>query len=316
MAEQPKPFHIVFREHLAAGTHPGQCAGDTPPSRWKNISVSNAVGCEERTITNWKNGSRAPLKADLDKIVAFLFGDNPMHETAKTEFITAWNARASQRGVPGRAAGSPPPPARRTGTPAAAWVPREPFVLRDGLGRLYVHHTTPGENQNTANANVVPLEVTAEAGRVYLRIPETDDTPQVDATFAVTAAEIAVVRELNVTPRPRTTLGTPDKPHANVSFASSWHLKVPLASDGLPGGIVLAGETLREYSIRDGVPYGVRLELRCRDVDLKPTGVPTLPDIDSKQRAMLHRVLQRDGADPDSGMLTLAGAELYRPGDA
>jgi hypothetical protein len=159
------------------------------------------------------------------------------------------------------------------------------------------------------------LEVTAEAGRVYLRIPETPDTPRVDATFAVTAAEIVAVRELNVTPVPRTTLGTRDNPHENVAFATSWHLKVPVADDGVPGGVVLDMATLRQYATRDGLPYAIRVELRCRDIDLKATDCPTLPDISEKQRAILHRVLQRAEADPDSGMLTLAGDELYRPAD-
>ncbi len=318
--EQQKPFHVLFQEHLAAGTDARQRGGDTRPPRWKNVLVADAVGCDPRTVTNWRNGSRTPLKAELDKIVALLFGDNPLHAAAKAEFINAWNVRDAQRGLPGRGAASRSAPgqARRGGQgsqTAPDWVPEEPSVLREGLGRLYVHHHKQGDNQGEAPGSVVALEVTAEAGRVYVRIPETDDTPRVDATFAVTAAEIVVVRELNVTPVPRTALGTPDSPHPNVTFVSSWQLKVPLANDGLPGGIVLAGDTLRLYATRDGLPYGIRIELRCRDIDLKPAGHPTLPDISEKQRAVLHRVLQRHDADPKSGILSLAGAELYRSAD-
>ena len=35
-----------------------------------------------------------------------------------------------------------------------------------------------------------------------------------------------------------------------------------------------------------------------------------LPGVSEKQRAMLRRVLQRQDADPDSGVITLARAEL------
>ena len=314
--EQPKPFHALFQEHLAEGIHAAQRAGDPPPHRWKNEVFARDVGCESRTVTNWKNGSRTPLKTELDRIVALLFADNPLHAEAKAAFVAAWQVRDGQRGLPGRGAQSAiPAPAQRPGQrrpPAPAWVPEEPFVLKEGLGRLYVHQSG---NQAEAPGGVVALEVTAEAGRVYVRIPETDDTPRVDVTFAVTAAEIVVVRALNVTPVPRTVLGTQDAPHPNVRFVGYWDLKVPLASDGVPGGIVLAGDTLCQYATRDGLPYGIRIELRCRDIDLKPVSHPTLPDISEKQRAMLHRLLQREDADPDSGLLALARAELYRPVD-
>lgn len=318
MPEQQKPFHVLFQEHLAAGTNAGQRADEPRPARWKHSVFALEVGCEERTVTNWKNGRRTPLKPELDRIVALLFGENPLHKAARDEFIAAWTVRDGQRGQPGRGTKSPTPlgPARRGDRgrqPPPDWVPQEPFVLRDGIGRVYVHHASERENLDAASGNVIALEVTVETGQVYLRIPKTDDTPQVDATFAVTAAEIVTVRELNVTPVPRTTLGTPEKPHVNVAYTSCWRLKVPLASDGMPGGIVLAGDTLRQYATRDGLPYGIRIELRCRDIDLKPTDQATLPGISEKQRAVLNRVLQREGADPDSGILSLAGAELYRP---
>ena len=123
MPEQQKPFHVLFQEHLARGSRADQRADDPSWRKWKHADFAAQIGVDQRTVTNWKNGSRTPLKAELDKIVALLFGDNPMHETAKTEFIAAWTARDGQRGVPGRTAGSPPLPARRTGSarPRFGW---------------------------------------------------------------------------------------------------------------------------------------------------------------------------------------------------
>jgi hypothetical protein len=161
------------------------------------------------------------------------------------------------------------------------------------------------------------LEVTVETGRAYLRIPETDDTPRFDATFTIAAAEIVVVKEMNVTPVKGTTLGTAGLPHPNVTFAGSWQLRIPLAGDGEPGGVVLAGDSLRQYAARQqDMACAVRLELRCRDIDLKPIGLVTPPDISEKQRAVLQRLLQGEDADPTSGIISLARDELFRPPDA
>jgi hypothetical protein len=85
---------------------------------------------------------------------------------------------------------------------------------------------------------------------------------------------------------------------------------VPVAKDGIAGGSVLDGETLRQYTARDGQPWGIRIELRCRDIDLKPVDPAALPDVNEKQLAILRRVLQGHLADPDSGVIALARAEL------
>jgi hypothetical protein len=79
----------------------------------------------------------------------------------------------------------------------------------------------------------------------------------------------------------------------------------------VPGGIVLAGDRLRQYTARDGLPYGIRIELRCRDIDLKPADQSVLPGVSEKQRAILRRLLQRQEGDPDSGVIALARAEIY-----
>jgi hypothetical protein len=102
-----------------------------------------------------------------------------------------------------------------------------------------------------------------------------------------------------------------------VTFASAWLLKVPLAADGVPGGFILENETLRCYATAEGLPYGIRIELRCRDIDLKPTDEIVLPTVSEKQLAVLRRLLQAQGADADSGMICLARAEKCpEPGGA
>ncbi len=301
-----KPFHVLFQEHLERGTRADQPADDPSRRRWKHEDFADQVKRTTRAVTNWKNGSQAPGRADCDRICALLFGDGPQHAEARAEFLTAWQTADGQRGLPGRrtkpaASGAATQPAR----PAAAWVPEEPFTLREGLARLYIHR-----NQGEAAGDVIALDVTVEAGRRYLTIEATADTPMVSTTFAVSAAEIVVVKDLNVTLQRGTTLGTADVPHPNVTFASSWHLKVPLAADGIPGGYVLENETLRRYATASGLPYGIRIELRCRDIDLKPIDETVLPNVSAKQLAVLRRLLQTRDADAETGTICLARTEL------
>jgi hypothetical protein len=297
---EEKLFPSLLKEHLERGTRADQRASDPSRRKWKHEDFAAQAGISVRALTNWKNGGRTPLQPERDRLVALLFGDNRIHADVKAAFLQAWATSDDRRGAPGRARrGGPNEP------PRPEWVPEEAFTLRQGLARLYVHPPHQGETR----ADIVALDVTAETGRVYLTIEATEDTPRVDASFAIAAAEIVVIKELNLTPMKGTALGA-DVSHPNVTFAASWHLKVPLASDGVPGGIVLAGETLRHYTARDGLPYGIRIELRCRDIDLKPVDQSVLPDVSEKQRAVLRRLLQRQEADPNSGVIALAQAEL------
>lgn len=222
---EEKPFPSLLKEHLERGTRAGQRADDPSRRKWKHEDVAAQAGISVRTVTNWKNGERTPLQPERDRLVALLFGDNPMHADAKAAFLQAWAKSDGRRGAPSRA-----PRGGLSAPPRAEWVPEEAFTLRQGLARLYVHPPYQGETR----AGVVALDVTAEAGRIYLTIEATEDTPRVDASFAVAAAEIVVVKELNLTPVKGTALGA-DVSHPNVTFAASWHLKVPLASDGVPG---------------------------------------------------------------------------------
>lgn len=306
MSEAIKPFHVLFREHLEQGTRADQRADDPSRRRWKHEDFADRIGRDVKTVTNWKNGSRTPLEAELNSICALLFGDHARHALAEGNLRAAWEKADAMRGLPGRrtqstAGGRTDPPR----TPAVCWVPEEPFTLREGLARLYIHR-----NQGEAAGDVIALDVTAEAGRRYLTIEATDDTPMVSTTFAVSAAEIVVVKDLNVTLQRGTTLGTADLPHPNVAFASSWHLKVPLAADGIPGGYVLENETLRRYATVEGLPYGIRIELRCRDIDLKPIDETVLPNVSAKQLAVLRRLLQMRDADAETGTISLARTEL------
>jgi hypothetical protein len=301
-----KPFHVLFQEHLERGTRADQPSDDPSRRRWKHEDFADQVKRTPRTVTNWKNGSQTPERADFDRICALLFGDDPLHAEARAEFLAAWQTADSRRGLPGRrtkpaASGAP----AQSASPAAAWVPEEPFTLREGLARLYIHR-----NQGETPGNILAVDVTVEAGRRYLTIEATEDTPMVSTTFAVSAAEIVVVKELNVTPLRGTTLGTADVPHPNVAFASSWHLKVPLAADGIPGGYVLENETLRRCATAEGLPYGIRIDLRCRDIDLKPIDETVLPNVSAKQLAVLRRLLQARDADAETGTICLARTEL------
>ena len=312
-------FFELFRKHWNKGTglqrHDKAAAarGDA----WTTLNFINAMGkhavanLDNDTLKSWLDGTRWPRETNKNAILNVYFGppNSPDADAAgRKEMSDVWEKGNKARSLPGRRTKPrPPPPAN---PPADAnWTPEQPFTLREGLARLYIHR-----NQGEASGNTIALDVTVEAGRTYITIEATEDTPKVDATFAISAAEIVVLRDLHVTPVPDTTLGTPKCPHPNVIYASSWLLKVPDAGDGAPGGILLAGERLRQYQTVEGLPYGIRIELRCRDIDLKSTDEVALPNVSEKQRAMLRRVLQRHEADPNNGMICLARAELSADG--
>ena len=95
---QDKPFNALFQEHLERGTRADQRADDPSRRKWKHADFASQIAVDQRSVTNWKNGSRTPLKPEFDKIVAQLFGDNPLHTAAKAAFIAAWQTADSQRG--------------------------------------------------------------------------------------------------------------------------------------------------------------------------------------------------------------------------
>lgn len=309
MRDHDKPFHELFREHLEQGTRADQDPGNLTRRPWKQTDFAAQAGVDPRTITNWKNHTRTPLSTEFATIVALLFGDNPLHATAKATLLAAWQKADSRRGLPGRKTS-------RTSTTAkpATWKPEPPFTLNAALGRLWIHRTQGHPDPGPLPGNNVTLEVTVETGRIFISIEATSDTPRIDTDFAVTAAEIVVTEWLHLTPVKGTALGA-DIKHPNVSFASSWHLKVPLADDGMRGGIIIEQATLRQYAVLPGQPFGIRLELRCRDIDLKPIDETILPALNDNQRAILRRRLQADSADPDSLVICLARDELEGQAD-
>jgi hypothetical protein len=281
-----KPFHEQLKEHLERGTRAGAAA-----RKWKHQDFALEARVDARALTNYKSGERTPPREVMERFATLLFaGDAP----ERADFVAAW-----EKADAGKRRGARPP------TPGPDWVAEQPFALDPALARLYVH-----QSPNEAPSETVALAVTAETGRIYLTIEKTEDTPRVDTTFAVSRAEIVVIKDMNVLPVKGTELGTAKKPHPNVTFATSWHLRVPLDTEGVPGGGVLDQEVLRQYSTHAGLPYGIRIELRCRDIDLKPIDDKVLPEVSEKQRAVLRRLLQADQGRPDSGMVTLARAEL------
>jgi hypothetical protein len=201
MPAQERLFHELFDAHLKSGTHAGQTESGIAPTPWLVKLFARKIGVEQRIVGYWRTGGRVPDKDNLEAFCDVLFGNNPLHRDAREELHAAWLRALNQRKRPGRK-----PPAGDTAQPAqpaAAWVPEEPFTLRDGLARLYIHR-----NQGQAPGGQIALDVTVEAGRRYLTIDETEDTPKVSTTFAVSAAEIVVVKDLNVEVVPGTTLGS------------------------------------------------------------------------------------------------------------
>lgn len=313
MADQKKLFHLLFQEHLEQGLRADQKPDDPSRRRWKLADIACEAKVEPRTVTNWKNGSRTPDQEEFQRIVAVMFGNNPLHEVRRAAFEKAWKVAIDSRGDPGRRSKQKPKEIHQIGQKTntnRTWIAQEPFVLRPGLGRVHVHRIQGATGADLVQDGIVALEVTAETGTVYETIEATEDTPRVSVTFAVTKARIVVTDTLNIEPVKGTTLGA-EVSHPNVTFGSGWRLKVPIASDGLPDGLILAQDILRKYRlVESGLPYGIRIELLCDDIDLKSTDLTTLPDVSEKQRAMLRRYLQRDLANPDSATIVLARDEL------
>jgi hypothetical protein len=252
--EKCPTFSGQFRWHLRNGTRPNGNARQRG-KRWTQVEFAGqmlrgaddpaARGRTARSVSHWLDGTH-PSEDSIGRILTTLFGRAPgkdsdfeqWREHLHRLWLDAADAPRSIPAAPGKVppsdeepkhnppAGPSPathPPAR---TVLTEWMPEEPWTLREGLGRLYVH-----QSPNEPPAAVVALAVTAEAGRVYLTIEKTEDTPRVTTTFAVVKAEIVVVKDLNVWPVKGTTLGA-DIPHPNVSFASSWHLRCRLPKTG------------------------------------------------------------------------------------
>lgn len=187
--------------------------------------------------------------------------------------------------------------------------------MRARAGKIWVHR----QQGNDGLAATVPLEVTVDVGAIYVRVEATADTPEVAMDFAVTNVELSEVETLNMTPVKGSELGGRERPHADVTFSKFWKLKVPLAADGQPSGVVLASETLRQYTVTSGQSYGVRLELRCRGKDLQPTQKLRLAkgadkrEVTDKVRAMICQKLRLSQSDADDGSILLAAEEISGP---
>jgi formylglycine-generating enzyme required for sulfatase activity len=105
-ASRVPPFHLLFQEHLERGTRADRPFRDSHRRRWKHEDFAGQVKRSPRTVTNWKNGSQTPERADFDRICALLFGDDPLHAEARARFSKAWQTADGQRGA--RKAGEPP----------------------------------------------------------------------------------------------------------------------------------------------------------------------------------------------------------------
>ena len=131
MPGEEKPFHVLLQEHLERGTHAEWRSDDPSRRRWKHEDFAEQAGVVPRTPTNWKNGSRTPLKPEFDKIVALLFGTNPLHTEAKAAFFAAWETADGHRGPPGRPTQTPPGPGP---TPPAELIPPRQAGPYVGIG--------------------------------------------------------------------------------------------------------------------------------------------------------------------------------------
>lgn len=322
MPEHRTPFHELFREHLEQGTRADRSPDDPGRIRWKILDFANTAGVDIKTVGNWKAGRRTPESDHFEEICRLLFGANPLHAAAKAAFIAAWHTANANKAEPGRkpatslASHDPQSaPSADSGTQAPrTWRPQAPYV-RARAGKIWVHR----QQGNDGLAATVPLEVTVDVGAIYVRVEATADTPEVAMDFAVTNVELSEVETLNMTPVKGSELGGRERPHADVTFSKFWKLKVPLAADGQPSGVVLASETLRQYTVTSGQSYGVRLELRCRGKDLQPTQKLRLAkgadkrEVTDKVRAMICQKLRLSQSDADDGSILLAAEEISGP---
>ena len=192
--EQGCLFHDLFLNSLKAGT----CATGKLSSRWKDEAFAGEVGCTVRALDTGRAASVPRPSAHSTGSSAYC--RRQIHSEAKAAFIAAWNDRAAGRSDLGHATARPstqhPQHKAHGGSMAPDWVPdlrvRPARWPRPPLCSSREFRVTRWAPQSRWRSLPRP------AG--YLRIPETEDTPRFDATFAVASAEIVVVKDMNVTP--------------------------------------------------------------------------------------------------------------------
>ena len=192
---------------------------------------------------------------------------------------------------------SAPPPSTAPG-----WQPTPTWHLREDLARLYI------EPQPAAGSlDRFTLAASIALSSIYLKIPETPDSPPLALTIRPTAVDL-VPHEQNVQPIPGTVTGR-DKKLANVTYRGIWHIKNPKKQNYDS----VVGAPLCEMRLLSNGPYAVDLVLRCRDIDLEVEFFNPPADIGQKQFAVLRRVLQRlDCETPEAEYVDLARGGLHR----
>jgi hypothetical protein len=293
--EQPKPFHVLFREHLAAGT---QAAGARLP-KWKHSNFADEIGCADRTVTNWKNGSRTPPQPELDRIVALLFGDNPVHAEAKAIMTDAWKKAGSERRKPGRRRDERSESGSR-GPVGLQWplTPEEP-------ARLYVN-----QNQGQPLSDVVPLEVTVSTTDFDVPIEQSGGIPGYYVNIGFKKVRIVSRHDRRITLVAGSVLGTESRKRPGVEWGTSWRVDVSCQADGKHGGMVLESEKLCDFRVPKGESYKIDVEVICHRDDLDPRYDRRPPRANDKQLAVLRQVVKWLSGDPRSDFVSLAQGEL------
>ena len=185
---------------------------------------------------------------------------------------------------------------------STSWTPGPTTYLREGFVRLDITRQDSG--------SCFPLEVDGGLSSIYVKIPEGDDTPQLPATVRIKAAEI-LPKSDTIKPVKGTVLGR-EVEGKNIAYDGvRWNIDNPREENFNP----LARAKLCEMQAMPAASHKLELLLRCRDIDLDVEFINPPDDIDSKQIAVLRRLLQKLGAvDPDAGYVELARAEISSKG--
>ena len=189
-----------------------------------------------------------------------------------------------------------------TSMPDCGWQPEPPWFLFSNFAKLYVDPPKPD-----GPADRVTLTVSVSLPKLYLAIPETDDSPSLRVFARPKAAEL-VPDGQNMQPVAGTIAGQ-DKPLDNVTYDGCWQIANPEGQNANP----LAGAALCDMKLVRGGPFRVGLTLQCKDLDLAIDIHNPPPDVSGKDIAVLRRVLQRMGCDdPDAAYVVLAKGGLRR----
>lgn len=92
-------FAQLLRWHLDRGTRPDADPA-TPPRAWQRKAFAGDLRMNERTIRDWLNRGVLPEEQNRAAVERLLFGNSPLHDSARRELQDAWSRDVAKMASP------------------------------------------------------------------------------------------------------------------------------------------------------------------------------------------------------------------------